>query len=143
MNSLKLTSVNHSHRKGSHIVFILWMLWLWIILWLWINALRKSIENKKWKQSFSAHLITEAYSELSQLSKVELLTKKIHEYRLHLRCLTRFWIRLRNTVSPECMIPEQPFEKVFLQKTLFNLKLKVKVLKEGKYEKRQEVFPVC
>ena len=45
------------------------------------------------------------------------------------------------------MIPEQPFEniqkKISLQKTLFNLKLKVKVLKEGKYGKRQEVFPVC
>ena len=38
-----------------------------------INAPEKSIENKKWKQSFSADLITEAYSELSQPSMVELL----------------------------------------------------------------------
>ena len=34
------------------------------------------------------------------------------------------------------------YTKTSLQKTLFNLKLKVKVLKEGKYEKIQEVFPV-
>ena len=35
------------------------------------------------------------------------------------------------------------YTKISLQKTLFNLKLKVQILKEGKHEKIQEVFPVC
>ena len=35
------------------------------------------------------------------------------------------------------------YTKTSLQKTLFNLKLKVQILKEGKHEKIQEVFPVC
>ena len=35
------------------------------------------------------------------------------------------------------------YAKISLQKTLFNLKLKVQILKEGKHEKIQEVFPPC